>query len=533
MQPRGGAFDRLPGTAMPISAMTKLTHAVLALLIVVVASAAPAQEEMRKKGKFPKQQTKSEQKGEQKRSDESVLRLLPGDSVTRHSIETPAGKLEYIATAGTLTLFDQNGERSAAIFYTAYVMNTGEASKRPVTFVFNGGPGAASAYLHLGMVGPRVAEFGASGRDASATRLHDNPDTWLPFTDLVMIDPVGAGYSRPARADGGKRYWGVSADAEAMAKTVAVWLANNRRSASPKLLLGESYGGFRAAKVARALQRSQGISVSGIVMVSPFLEGAFTFGGTRFALGAALQLPSLAAAALERKGTFSMEKLAEAERFALTEYLTTLAGAPPKGESARAFYARVAEISGLPVDVVTRTRGFIRDDYIKNLRRDEGMIVSRYDATFAAPDPYPERAAPSGPDPMLDGVSRAYGGAFAAYARDELGFKTDMTYVLLSGEVSGAWSWGEGSGRAVASAEGDIRALLALEPSFRLLIVHGMTDMVTPYAVSRYVLDHLPDMGNPARAQLRLYRGGHMFYLDRGSRRDFTADARAFYHAEQ
>ena len=159
--------------------------------------------------------------------------------------------------------------------------------------------------------------------------------------------------------------------------------------------------------MARALHREHGIAVSGIVMVSPLMEGAFTFGGTRFALGAAMQIPSLAAAELERKGTFTPERLAEAERFALNEYLTTLAGAPPRGEAARAFYARVAEITGMPLDVVTTTRGFIRDNYVKHLRGAEGLIVSRYDVTFTGADPHPESATPRGPDPLLSTACRA------------------------------------------------------------------------------------------------------------------------------
>src|SRR5262249_2546363 len=284
--------------------------------------------------------------------------------------------------------------------------------------------------------------FGPDNRDATALRLQDNPDTWLPFTDLVLIDPVGSGWSKPAKPDGGSAFWGVRRDADSLAKTIALYISKNARSASPKYILGESYGGFRAAKVAQALRRDQGIAVAGIVMVSPLLEGAFTFGGTRFALGAALQLPSLAASELERRGTFSRDKLAEAERFALNEYLVTLAGAPPQGEAARTFYARVAEMTGLPEEVVTRSRGFIRDAYINHLRSGEGKIVSRYDATYAAADPYPDQETARGPDPLLDGVTRAYGGAFAAYARDELGFKTEMTYILLSGDVSGKWDWG-------------------------------------------------------------------------------------------
>ncbi len=278
-----------------------------------------------------------------------VLRLLPADAVSEKEVDVSGRKLAYTATAGTLSLYEQSGELSAAIFYTAYVAKNAVAN-RPITFVFNGGPGAASAFLHLGLVGPRIADFGPDGRDAAAARLRTNPETWLDFTDLVLIDPVGTGWSRPAKPDGGSAFWGVRRDAEAFAKTVALYLAKNGRLSSPKYLLGESYGGFRAAKLARALQREQGIIVSGIVMVSPMLEGAFQFGGKNFALGAALYLPSLAATELERRGTLNPQTLAEAERFAMTDYLTTLAGPPPQGEAARAFYDRVAGLTGLPAE---------------------------------------------------------------------------------------------------------------------------------------------------------------------------------------
>ena len=501
----------------------------LALLIAGTATTTIAQERPRRQQSA--QQSEQQRPPEQRQADtrESVLRLLPPDSVTEHSIVVPGGRLAYTATAGTLSLFDQTGERSAAIYYTAYVAKNADGANRPVTFGFNGGPGAASAFLTLGLVGPRIADFVSN--DPTATRLQDNPQTWLGFTDLVMIDPVGTGWSRPAKADGGGAFYGVRSDAQALAKAVALYLSKNGRERSPKYLLGESYGGFRAAKVAQTLQREQGIAVSGIVMVSPLIEGSMTFGGTRFALGAALQLPSLAAAELERKGSFSKEAQAEAERFALTDYLTTLAGAPPNGEAARNFYARVAQISGLPENIVTRSRGFIRDAYVKHLRAAEGKIVSRYDATFAVADPYPEQETARGPDPLLDGLTRAYGSAFATHARDELGFKTEMTYILLASDISGKWDWD--GGRGAVSASDDIRELLSLIPSFRLLIAHGYSDMVTPYAVSRYVLDHLPPIGDPSRAQLLLYRGGHMFYIDEQSRKAFSADAKTFYQATQ
>jgi carboxypeptidase C (cathepsin A) len=457
-----------------------------------------------------------------------VLRLLPADAVTEHSIDTPSGKLAYTATAGTLAFYDQSGEQSASVFYTAYVV---KGANRPLTFVFNGGPGAASAFLHLGLVGPRILDLGPEGRDAARARLHDNPDSWLRFTDLVLVDPIGTGWSRTVKADDTKNFWGVQSDASAMAKAIALYVAHNNRDAAPKYLFGESYGGFRAAKVARALQREQGISTAGIVMLSPLLEGWLTFGDDGSALRAALQLPSLAAAALERRNAFSPAAQAAAEKFALTDYLTTLAGAPPQGEAARTFYRRVADLTGVPLDAVSRTRGFVSDVFVKSLRAADGKIVSRYDATFAVDDPYPELRSARGGDPILDSLTRAYGGAMATYARNELSFKTEMTYVLLAQDPSRHWDWPHG--RLQASVDDDLRVLLAFDPSFRLLIAHGYADMITPYAMSRYVLDHLPPAAPPGRAQLKLYRGGHMLYLDAGSRKTFSTDAAAFYRAAE
>ena len=459
-----------------------------------------------------------------------LLSLLPADAVSDRTLETGGQKLAYTATAGTLNLYDQNGERTAAIFYTAYVLKGRPAESRPVTFVFNGGPGAASAYLHLGLVGPKMLDFGPDGHDGGNARLRDNPDSWLKFTDLVMIDPIGTGWSRTAKADDAKNFYGVREDAQALAKTIALYLARSGRMQSPKYLLGESYGGLRSVKVARALQQDQGVIVSGIVMVSPLIEGALQFGSDRFALGAALQLPSVVAAELERRHAFTEEALAAAERFAMSDYLVTLAGPPLQGEAARKFYDRVAELTGLPLDIVTRSRGFIRDAYVKHLRRDQ-KVVSPYDATFAAPDAYPE-SDHSGDDPILDGVTRAYGSAFVGYARDELGFKTEMTYTLLARDISGRWDWhSDGHGRTPATADGDLRELLALNPSFRVLVAHGYSDLVIPYYVNRYVIDHLPPLGGADRVQLKLYKGGHMMYMIPASRIALTADAKAFYGA--
>ena len=432
-------------------------------------------------------------------SREGVLKLLPGDSVTEHELTTADGrKIAYTATAGTLDLFGQDGGQNAAIFYTAYVAKDA-GPDRPVTFAFNGGPGAASAFLHLGLVGPEVLDFGPDGRDGANAKLVDNKQSWLDFTDLVLIDPIGTGWSRTVKADDASNYYNVNADAESIAKAIALYVAHNNRSNSPKYLLGESYGGFRAAKVASALQESQGIIVAGAVMLSPLLEGQLMFNADQFALG---------------------------------DYLTTLAGPPPTGAEAAAFYGRVAKLTGIPEDIVTRNRGFLGNSFVKHSDAGSGEVMSAYDASFAAPDPYPESDYDRGDDAILDGFTRAYGGAFADYARNQLGFRTEMTYTLLEGDISRRWEWGGGRGggsRLQASATDDIRQLLASNPAFHLLIAHGYSDLVTPYSVSRYVVDHLPPSLAGGRVGLKLYRGGHMFYTKADQRAAFTADAKAFY----
>ena len=509
-----------------------LRFAFVALLALAVGAATaqdrPSRGEHREAPAAERQNQNAAERQNQNSGGGNILRLLPSDSVTEHSIDTGHGKLAYTAIAGTLAFFDQSGEKSADIFYTAYVKKDG-GPNRALTFVFNGGPGAASAFLHLGLAGPRILDLGPGGRDAAHAELRDNPDTWLTFTDLVFVDPIGTGWSRTAKTDDAKHFWSVDSDAGAMAKAIALYVDHNNRAAAPKYLFGESYGGFRAVKTARSLRQDQGLSITGIVMLSPMIEGWLTFGDGDLALQAALQLPSLAAAELEHKKAFTPEALAAAEKFALTDYLTTLAGPPPQGEAARAFYERVAKLTGVPVDTVAQTRGFVARGYVKSVRSAEGKIVSHYDAAFAVDDPFPELASARGADPILDGISRAYGGAMAAYARNELGFKTEMTYTLLGPDVSRQWDW-QGN-RNQAGAEGDLRQLLAFDPAFHVLIAHGRSDMVTPYAETRYLIDHMPAMGAPDRVALKVYRGGHMVYLDAQSRAAFTADAAAFYRA--
>ena len=217
---------------------------------------------------------------------EAEANRLPPASITHHTISLGGETVAYSAKAGTLPLHDVHGKTLATVFYVAY-MREPQDTKRPVTFVFNGGPGAASAYLHLGGIGPKAVEVTARGELLGPPpRLVDNDSSWLDFTDLVFVDPVGTGYSRASEGKDEGDFWSVEHDTDSLADFIRLYLIDAARMTSPVFLAGESYGGFRAAKVARALQRDQGIVTAGIVMLSPMLEGWLTFGDDESALRA-------------------------------------------------------------------------------------------------------------------------------------------------------------------------------------------------------------------------------------------------------
>jgi carboxypeptidase C (cathepsin A) len=512
----------------PIPVLPLLAFCLLTAPAFAQAPADGADERTEQAQEQPKAPEKTETSG-------GIFTLLPADATSQHVLQTSAGPLAYTATAGTLSLRGQDGKVTAKIFYTAYRARD-RAPGRPLTFAFNGGPGAASAYLHLGLVGPKILPFTGDNADGTQPVLKDNPQSWLELTDLVLIDPVGTGWSRAASDDAASRFYNVRQDAEILAKAISLHVQANDLLSAPKYLLGESYGGFRAAKVAIALKNSQNMIPSGIIMVSPLMEGRFLFGADDDPLAAALQLPSLAAAEAERQGRFDVKTVTDAEGFAMGEYLTTLAGKPPQKEQAQRFAARVSQLTGLPADVVIRTRGFVGDVYAKQAA-GAGRIVSPYDAGIALADAYPEAPYGRNDDPVLEGYTRAYGSAFSSYARDVLGFRTEMTYSLLNEDVNRKWEWNGGRGgdnnRVTAGISTDLRDLFSVIPSFKLMVAHGYSDILTPYGMSRYVLDHLPPELVGDRASLKLYRGGHMFYTRDEDRRAMFEDARRFYQANK
>jgi carboxypeptidase C (cathepsin A) len=459
---------------------------------------------------------------------------LPARVATHHAIGLGDRRLEYDAIAETLPLTDAKGTATATVFTTAYLAAAAPGRERPVSFVFNGGPGAASVFLHLGALGPRVMETPANGAVPSPpVRLVDNPATWLGFTDLVFVDPVGTGFSRGEGKEENpdKPFWEVHADIASLGAVIRLWLTRHERWASPVFLVGESYGGFRAAMLAEALPRDVGVRVNGLVLISPALDLSALHQDERDLLAAAFFLPSYAATA-----AFAHPPGRDrgwVERFALSDYLVGLAGLKGEPAPGEPFIATIAEIASVPEDIARAHRGRIpRQVFAHEVRRASGEVVSLYDGSIARPA-RPDEDGNSAPDPLLQPAVAAYGAAFNAYVADALGYHTELPYRVLPHDVSQQWNWqggrqGDGLGRAMSSLE---TALLE-HPGTRVLIVDGLYDLVTPYLAPRWLVNQLavPDAVR-AGIRLRVYEGGHMMYMRPEARRLLARDAADLYAA--
>ena len=461
------------------------------------------------------------------KSDNALIGELPANSVTHHDLTLAAGHLGYTATAGTLTLRDDEGAPSAKVFYVAYVADGQQAQRRPVSFFFNGGPGAGTAFLHLGAAGPVVLNFPtANPTDGANAQIGPNPDSWLRFTDMVFIDAVGTGYSLPEKpAKAPKQFWGVKQDGSAFADAIRLWLEANKRQRSPKYLVGESYGGVRSIKTAYALQTEQNIPLAGIVMISPAIEMNL-IGSSDNPLANAILLPSLAAAALEHDHKLTPQAVDDAYHYAFGPYLSTLAGAPLGADAAHDFYGKVAAMTGLPEAVVAKERAQI-DPQAHDVRSRDGRLYSLYDGTVSIADPYPEGIDNGdSPEPVLSGYGLAYGNAFTGYVGDALGFRTDLKYDLLNLAVNKAWDYKEG-GDLISRGMPDLRKLMAVNPSLRVFIANGYFDLTCPFSGSRWLIEHMP-VGRD-RVRLKVYPGGHMLYTRPDSRAALAHDVSALY----
>ncbi|MEH3120235.1 MAG: peptidase S10 [Methylorubrum populi] len=456
-------------------------------------------------------------------------RRLPPDATTEHGIDLPnGGSLKFTATAGSLALVDEEGKLQSEIAFIAYTRagKPEEAAARPITFGVNGGPGAASAYLDIGAIGPwRLPTDGASISPSQAIALQPNPATWLDFTDLVFIDPVGTGYSRAADGDA-KKYWSVDADASVLAAAIARYLRQNDRLASPKFFVGESYGGFRGPLIAQKLQQDVGVGLSGLVLLSPVLDFAWLQPARTTPWGFVTRLPSFAAAALERAGTVpSRPLMKEAEAYAAGEYLTDLLKGPADREAVTRLTDKVSALTGLDPQIVRRQAGRLTaNSYQREIGRDTGRVSSAYDTGVTGWDPDPTAPHSGFEDPVLDALQAPLTTAMVQLYQGRLNWRVEtMRYELLNGAVNRGWNWG--SGRSAPEVMGALKDVLALDGRMRVLVAHGFTDLVTPYFTSKLLLDQMPVYGSADRLKLAVYPGGHMFYTRPDSRNAFHDDA--------
>jgi carboxypeptidase C (cathepsin A) len=477
--------------------------------------------------------------------------------------------IAYTATAKWIVLRKKE-KPSAEIFSVSYVADSTDLN-RPVTFIFNGGPGASSAYLHIGAVGPQRVDFPADGTlPAMPPRLVQNDESWLAFTDLVFVDPVGTGFSRIIDKDGGKKdeekkpgdggqpgggagsapggaepdpneYFGYKRDLESLSEFIGRWLSSNRRWGSPVFIAGESYGGYRVGRLVRLLQENAGIGLNGAILISPALEISTLASGDYDVLAWVDLLPTMAGAAAHHgrsrafdNGTALDDVRREAEAFATSDYTAFLTrGASMPAEERDRVVSRVADLIGLPLELVDRAEGRVPINvFARELLRDERKVVGLYDATITATDPFPDREPFGGPDPTLSGISPAYTIAINRQLRSEIGVDTDREYALLSFEVNQEWKDDDKRHffAPPAGATDDFRYGMALNPHLKAFITHGQFDLVTPYFASDRLRNLMRlDPAVADRVTVRHFGGGHMFYAWEESRRAFAAAIAEFF----
>jgi carboxypeptidase C (cathepsin A) len=468
------------------------------------------------------------------RADDKAQNALPQRAVTHHSLVLNGHRIDYDAIAEALSLTDRKGATTASIFTISYLAAAGTAAAaRPVSFVFNGGPGAASVFLNLGALGPKMMATPANGDVPNPpVRLVDNQSSWLAFTDLVFIDPVGTGYSRGEGSEKNpdQPFWDVENDLSSLEAVIRLWLTRHQRWDSPIYLVGESYGGFRAAAMAQRLPHDDDVTVSGLVLISPALDLSMLHPSERDVLASGFFLPSYTATAAALGVLPADTDVGAAERFALSDYLVGLAGLSGRPAPGDPFTVRVAHMIGLTPEFVARHRARVPNYlFARQILRPRGEVVSLYDGTIARPAPSDQHDHAG--DPLLQPIAADFGTAFNTYIADSLDYHTDRPYGVLSGDVVRHWDWhGErnegGPGLALSSLE----AALLTRPKTKVLIVNGRYDLVTPYLSSRWFIDQLQVPATVrAQIQVRVYPGGHMVYLRPASRAALAEDAARLY----
>ena len=445
--------------------------------------------------------------------------------VTHHSLTLHGKVLEYTATTGRMPIKTSTGITDAEMFYVAYTLDKA-GPKRPLTFAFNGGPGSATIWLHMGAFGPKRVKMQPNGfMPAPPFELEDNQDTWLDKTDLVFVDAIGTGYSRALTAEAGKKYWGLLGDLDAFGEFVRLYLQDNSRWTSPLYLAGESYGTTRAAGLSGWLI-DHGIALNGIVLISTVMNyqaSSFAIGND---LGYITYLPTYAmTAAYHNKLAPELNKnpselLIEVQQFANNEYPAIL----QKGDSLtpaerQAAVAKLVRFTGLSAKYIEQNR--LRIDlahFDTELLRDDGKIVGRLDARFTGTNGSIPQQTPDY-DPSEAAIRPPYTSTFGNYVKQELGYQTDLVYWVLGGGI-GPWEFPvSGAGRqGFPDTSEMLRHAFALNPYMHVFVAEGYYDSATPMGGVEYTLNHM-GLTEEAHKNIRrdYFAAGHMVYIDKKS----------------
>ena len=453
---------------------------------------------------------------------------LPADAHVAQSMEIEGKALHYTVTVGTLPVND-NGKKIGEVVFTSYTV---EGPDRPVTFALNGGPGAASVFLNFGAIGPKHLEFGEEGDSPSdPTKLTDNQGTWLDFTDLVFIDPVGTGYSRSLVTpdESKKQFYSTDADIHYLSRIIYDWLVKNGRMSSRKYLTGESYGGYRGPRITHFLQTQLGVAMNGVVLVSPYLNPGLNEYGDISPVPWMLTLPAITAAHLEREHKLTAEAMAPVIAYTRGEYATDLLKGHSDPEATPRIVKRVTEMTGLEEEFVRRSGGRLEiGAYLREVFRESGKIGSVYDSNVTGYDPYPFAPEQRTSDPLLESIIAPTTTAMVDFVTRVVGWKTDARYNALSYEVNAQWDRGDNRGQRVGAVP-DLRGAVAADPKLRVMIAHGWNDLSCPFMGSVLTVDQMPVMGDPTRVSVHEYPGGHMFYSRAASKAALRQDVQAMF----
>ncbi|GGA79079.1 carboxypeptidase-like protein [Edaphobacter acidisoli] len=451
-----------------------------------------------------------------------TLPPLPPDAHVDQSITLNGKVLHYTATVGTLPVRDEKGALAGEVVYTAYTV---EGKNRPVTFAFNGGPGASSVYLNLGAIGPKRVAFGDQNDSPSdPATLTDNPGTWLDFTDLVFIDPIGTGFSRSLvpEAEAKKLFYTPTSDVEYLSRVVYDWLVKNDRLEDRKYIIGESYGGFRCPRMTSYLQTQLGVAMNGVVLVSPYLNPAINSQGDISPLPWMMTLPSIAAAHLEREDKLTPDAMAAIIHYTETDYASALMQGRSDPTAEQAMIQHVTEITGLDPVFVKRSGGRLETQaYLREVYRAEGKLASRYDPNVIAWDPFPFAPNQRNDDPLLNSIIAPTTTAMVDFVTHTVGWKTMARYNALSYAVNAAWASNDD---LRSGSTQQLRDAVATDPKMWVLIAHGWGDLSCPFMGSILTVNQMPAMGDPTRVQVHEYPGGHMFYTRKESQQALRKD---------